>query len=76
MRVKVVRREGPKDQQGRPPAGFHESLTSKEFDLDLEVVPGISKTLTGTHVYQTAAAVYQRAKEHWVHRGLFGAPSL
>lgn len=77
MRVKVVRREGPKDEKGDPPdPSFREDLANKEFDLELEPMADKSKALTGSHEYRSATVVYQRAEEHWEYRGLFGSSCL
>lgn len=77
MRVKVVRREGPKNKSGEPPnPSFLEDLANKEFDLELKPMPGKSKTLQGGHEYRSANVEYQRAKEHWEYSGLFGSSCL
>jgi len=76
MRVKVVRREGPKDEQGKPDPKWLERLANKEFDLELKPVPGKSKTLQGSHAYRSATVTYQSAREHWGYSGLFGSSCL
>jgi hypothetical protein len=76
MRLKVVRREGPKDKQGKPNPKLSEGLANKEFDLELKPRPGKSKTLQGRHEYRSATVIYQRASEHWGYAGLFGSSCL
>lgn len=77
MRVKVVRREGPKDERGDPPdPSFREDLANKEFDLELKPLPGKPKRLRGTHVYRSATVVHQRAVENFEYFGLFGSCCL
>ena len=76
MRVKVVRREGPKDKIGEPDQRFLVGLANKEFDLELKPRPGKSKMLQGRHEYRSATVVYQRAREHWWYSGLFDSSCL
>ena len=77
MRVKVARREGPKDKKGDPPdPSFLEDLANKEFDLELKPRPGKSKSLQGSHEYRSATKIYQRADEHWEYSCLFGSSCL
>jgi hypothetical protein len=77
MRVKVVRREGPKNERGEPPdPSFKEDLADTEFDLELKLDPDKPKKLKGTHEYRSAAITYQRAIEHWEYSGLFGSSCL
>ena len=76
-RLKVVRREGPKDTRGEPPdPSFLEELANREFDLKVKPVPGKSKTLRGSHEYRSATVEYQRAEERWEHSGLLGSTCL
>ena len=76
MRVKVVRREGPKGEIGKPNPRLQEGLANKEFDLELKPRPGKSKMLRGRHEYRSATVVYQKASEHWGYSGLFGSSCL
>lgn len=76
LRMKVVRREGPKDVQGEPNPRWLEGLANKEFDLELRPSPGKSKMLRGRHEYRSATVVYQKATEHWEYSSLFGSSCL
>lgn len=77
MRVRVVRREGPKDARGEPPApSFKEDLANREFNLELKPAQGKVKRLQGLHEYRSATVAYQKAEEHWEYVGLFGSSCL
>src|SRR5262245_40971485 len=77
LRVRVVRREGPKNEAGTlaNPA-LKETLARKEFDIELKPVEHERRKLSGFHEFRSATTVYQKAEEHWEYCGLLGPSCL
>jgi hypothetical protein len=77
LRVRVVRRDGPKDESGvLSDPRLREPLVRKEFEIHLEPTPNGGNKLVGVHEYRSATTIYQRAEEHWEYSGLLSAGSL
>jgi len=73
LRVRVLRREGPKNESGSPShEAVKEPLPQKEFEIVLHPVAGESKKLEGIHEFRSATTVHQRAHERWEYSGLLG----
>lgn len=73
LKVRVVRREGPKNESGT--LSHHElkePLARKEFDIELKPVVGERRKLMGFHEFRSATTVYQRATELWKYSSLLG----
>jgi len=77
LRVRVVRREGPKDETGiLSDRQLQEPLARKEFDIDLTPTSDQSNKLTGHHEYRSATTTYQEAMERWEYCGLLATGAL
>jgi hypothetical protein len=77
LRVRVVRREGPKDESGvLSDPQLRQPLARKDFEIELTAPIGERKKLVGTHEYRSATTSYQRAEERWEYSGLVGPGSL
>jgi len=78
LRVRVIRREGPKDKVGTLSAlRLRQPLARKDFEIVLKPARDernelATKQLIGTHEYRSATTVYQKAEEHWEYSGLLG----
>jgi hypothetical protein len=77
LRLRVVRREGPKDESGTlSDSRLREPLVRKEFEIELKPAPDESNRLIGAHEYRSATTIYQKAVERWEYSGLLGSGSL
>ncbi len=73
LRVRVVRRDGPRDESGvLSDSRLREPLVRKEFEIHLKPAPNQGNKLMGRHEYRSATTIYQRASEHWEYSGLLG----
>lgn len=77
LRLRVVRRDGPKDESGTlADPRLRAPLVRKEFEIELKPAPDESTKLKGTHEYRSATTIYQIAVERWEYSGLLGSGSL
>ena len=84
MHVKVIRRQLIKEDPPPPKeadaediyADLRGGLKNSEFDLVLKPVLDTPNQLQGSHIHEEALYENQKAREKYVHEGLFDPPGL
>lgn len=77
LRLRVVRRDGPKEESGTlSDPRLRDPLARKEFEIELKPVSDAADRLMGVHEFRSATTIYQRAEERWEYSGLLAPGSL